>query len=102
MAKKFSDLAQQIKAGWGDDARTVYESASLVFEREVQARAVLGHQLKSARAEHGLTQPALAEATGVHQSEISRIESGAANPTVSTLTKLGAALGLSLQLVPQT
>jgi len=46
-------------------------------------------------------QPALSAVTGVQQSEISRIESGAANPTVATISKLGGALDLKLALTPQ-
>jgi transcriptional regulator with XRE-family HTH domain len=47
-----------------------------------------------------MTQKALEEATGVQQSEISKIERGVANPTRDTLVKLGAAFGQRLAFVP--
>lgn len=39
------------------------------------------------------------EACGVHQSEISRIERGQISPTLDTLTKLAAPLGVRLTIV---
>ncbi|WP_458040551.1 MULTISPECIES: helix-turn-helix domain-containing protein [Bacteria] len=48
-----------------------------------------------------MSQPALSAVTGIQQSEISRIESGAANPTVATISKLADALDLKLSLTPQ-
>ena len=56
-------------------------------------RALIG-----ARLESHLTQEQLAQASGVRQSNISRIESGACSPTVATLQKLAAAMGKKLQI----
>ncbi|GAA2747529.1 helix-turn-helix transcriptional regulator [Terrabacter aerolatus] len=56
----------------------------------------LGEQLASLRKAHHLTQGELASATGIGQSEISRIEQGKANPTQETLSRLGASLGAVL------
>ncbi|MHB8508650.1 MAG: helix-turn-helix domain-containing protein [Candidatus Dormibacteria bacterium] len=41
----------------------------------------------------------MAEATGIHQSEISRIERGVGNPTEDTLARLGRALGARLAFI---
>jgi len=44
------------------------------------------------------TQQQLASASGIHQSEISRIESGHGNPTLKTLGALTGALGVELSI----
>lgn len=54
------------------------------------------------RQESGLTQTALAQASGVQQSEISRIERGHANPTVQTIEQLANAMGMRVAFVPMT
>lgn len=59
----------------------------------------LANQIIGFRRTAGLTQQALAEQTGIGQSEISRIERGVANPTQETLTRLGQALGKRLAFV---
>ncbi|MCW2814194.1 MAG: hypothetical protein JWN84_1649 [Nocardioides sp.] len=56
----------------------------------------LGEQLVALRKAHHLTQGELAAATGVGQSEISRIEQGKANPTMDTLARLGSSLGATV------
>ena len=50
----------------------------------------------SARAKKGYTQKQLSEATGIDQSDISKIERGVANPSISTLNKIAMALGMQL------
>ena len=45
-----------------------------------------------------MTQQQLAAASGIRQSEISRIESGHANPTLKTLSALARALGAELHI----
>ena len=54
------------------------------------------------RQAQGISQRKLAGATGVHQSEISRIERGVGNPTEDTLARLGRALGATLLLCPDS
>ena len=54
--------------------------------------------LIDARKESGLTQKELAAASGVAQSEISKIECGKKNVTIETLEKL--AEGMGRQFVP--
>jgi len=55
---------------------------------ETSARAVA-----YARALAGMTQKELATYSGMDQSDISKIERGIANPSVSTLERIAAALG---------
>lgn len=53
-------------------------------------------QVFLARKEQKLTQHALAKKCGIDQAEISRIERGAASPTVGTMVRVLSALGLRL------
>jgi transcriptional regulator with XRE-family HTH domain len=52
----------------------------------------LGTNLRAARKKLDLTQEQVAERSGVHPTEVSRIEAGKRDPQVSTLRKLAAAL----------
>ncbi|MDF3351999.1 helix-turn-helix transcriptional regulator [Sulfitobacter sp. KE37] len=61
----------------------------------------LAATLKAARERKGLSQRALSARAGVPQSHISKIESGAVNLTVSSLTAIANALDLELALVPR-
>ena len=60
------------------------------FERHV------GKIIKGIRDKAGMTQQQLAEKAGLLQSHVSRIERGEYSPTNKTLTKLAAALGVSI------
>lgn len=51
-------------------------------------------RLARIRKEQGLTQQALAEATGVHVTQIQRYEWGNSQPTLDVLRKLSIALGI--------
>jgi transcriptional regulator with XRE-family HTH domain len=59
----------------------------------------LASQMIQSRREGQLSQRELAKLSGVPQSEISRIETGAGNPTYATITALLRPLGKRLQLV---
>ena len=50
----------------------------------------------AARCSQNVTQEELARRTGIRQSNISRIESGACSPRISTLQKIADALGMKL------
>lgn len=52
----------------------------------------LGSNLKAARTRLGLTQEQVAERSGVHATEVSRIEAGKRDPQVSTLVRLAKAV----------
>lgn len=52
----------------------------------------------AARLESHMTQKELAEKTGIQQSNISRIESGASSPTIDTLARIAAGLGKQLRI----
>ena len=52
----------------------------------------------AARLESKMTQKELAQRTGIRQSNISRIESGASSPTIDTLARIAAGLGKQLKI----
>jgi transcriptional regulator with XRE-family HTH domain len=54
----------------------------------------LGVNLKAARRKLGLTQEEVANRSGVHATEVSRIEAGKRDPQVSTVEKLARAVEL--------
>lgn len=61
-------------------------------ERQIMHAMLEGRQLNH------LTQEQLAEATGINQANISRLENGTANPSLSTLKRLAAGMGMELKL----
>ena len=63
-------------------------------EAEYQMRCAI----IEARIETGMTQQQLAEATGMNQRSISRIEMGNTNPTVRTLGRIARGFGKKLQI----
>lgn len=101
MARSFREVADATAAAWNDDARDLYTAASEYFEFQARAQIELGRQLASLREQNQLSQAALSTLTGVQQAEISRIESGLANPTRDTLLRLGAAFKHKLIFVPE-
>lgn len=56
-----------------------------------------------ARKESGLTQKQLSERTGIAQTDISRLELGNANPSLRTLQRLAAGMGMrvKIEFVPE-
>jgi len=61
--------------------------------RDEEARLHLARALRRAREEVGMTQALLAEASGLKQAMISRLEKADHNPTVATVLKYVTALG---------
>ena len=51
-----------------------------------------------ARKNSGLTQKELSERTGIAQGDISKLESGGANPSLKTLQRLAAAMDMRLRI----
>ena len=54
--------------------------------------------LIDARKESGLTQKQLSERTGIAQADISKLESGNGNPSVKTLQRLAAGMGMRVKI----
>jgi transcriptional regulator with XRE-family HTH domain len=61
----------------------------------VDAVAQLARNLVAARKHHGLTQEQVSERSGVHPTEISRIENGQRDVQISTIFKLAKAFDLT-------
>jgi transcriptional regulator with XRE-family HTH domain len=53
--------------------------------------------LRRQRLAKGLSQEQLAEKTGVHPSEVSRLERAARDPRLSTIVKVARGLGVSAE-----
>ena len=51
-----------------------------------------------ARQASGLTQQQLATRTGINQADISKLENGSANPSLRTLQRLAAGMGMNLKI----
>ena len=81
---------------WDDEldigTETIYEEGWTVKQKAPLPGVLSGNAVMAARARRDLSQKELAELSGIDQSDISKIERGVANPTVSTLEKLATAL----------
>ena len=71
------------------------------FKKEYEAlqpeRAII-QAIIDARQQSGLTQKELSEKTGIAQGDISKLERGNANPSLRTLQRLAAGMGMKLRL----
>ena len=99
MSRSYESLSAELRQGWSDDAARVHDAVSAEFRAEVAARRAIGAAVARARKASGLTQVQLASAASVQQAEVSRIERGHANPTVTTLARIAAATGSRVDLV---
>lgn len=89
---KFVDYVRELEERVTPEERQELDSA--------RARFKLGARVLQHRLAAGLTQQQLASASGIAQSDISRIERGQANPTAETLEALAEPLGVTLDFVP--
>jgi HTH-type transcriptional regulator / antitoxin HipB len=58
----------------------------------------LGDLIKQIRKRKGLTQKELSQRMGISDSAVNKYESGKENPTLHTLRKIAAALGVELEI----
>ncbi|MEV7584372.1 helix-turn-helix transcriptional regulator [Streptomyces erythrochromogenes] len=65
-------------------------------DRVLARRRIIGARIRAARTDAGLTQEALAEAVGIDNKTVHRIEYGTSDPTLSVLLGLADALRVSL------
>lgn len=65
-------------------------------DRDAGEARALGHKLRAARQTEGMTLRELAVATGVSQSLISQVERGVASPSITTLRRFAASLGIPI------
>ena len=64
----------------------------------LQPERALVQAMIDARKRTGLTQKQLAERTGISQSDISKFETGGGNPSLRTLQRLAAGMGMVLHI----
>ena len=87
---------------WNDDldieVETIYEEGKHIRDAKVASNIMVAYIVAKARLETGYSQKQLASLTGIDQSDISKIERGAANPSVSTLDRIAEALGAKLTI----
>ncbi len=55
----------------------------------------IGEAIKKARIQHNLTQEELGEKIGVKRSQICKLENGRCSPTLSTMSRVFRALGIT-------
>lgn len=67
------------------------------YETLQPERAIIQAMI-NARQKSGLTQKELSERTGIAQGDISKLERGNANPSLRTLQRLAAGMGMSLHI----
>ena len=85
---KYSDfLAEQLN---DPDVKAEYDALEPEF-------AIIQAMI-DARKSSGLTQKQLSERTGIAQADISKLESGNANPSLKTLQRLAAGMGMKIKI----
>lgn len=88
MTTTFDDFIKELE----EEAAAEGPEAVAEFEA-LDAHFMVGAQILHRRRQLHLSQLALAQASGVPQAEISRIERGVSNPTVTTIGRIVKALG---------
>lgn len=87
---KLNALRQEMESN--PEFKKAKEELALHFE--------LANAILKARLEKGWSQKQLANAIGTKQANISRIEAGLANPTISIIRKIFLHLGLEIKVIP--
>jgi ribosome-binding protein aMBF1 (putative translation factor) len=73
----------------------LYSLAQVTEDASVTPEERFAANLRRQRLAKGLSQEQLAEKTGVHPSEVSRLERAARDPRLSTIVKVARGLGVS-------
>lgn len=86
---------------WNDDldldAEELWDDGITICTHDVDVAFLLADSLMKMRDQVGLTQKQLAEVTGIYQADISKIERGLGNPSISTLKRLAEGMGVKLK-----
>ena len=80
-------LAEQLK---DSEFRKEYEAMQPEFD--------IIRAMVDARISQNLTQKELAERTGIHQADISKLENGTRNPSINLLKRLADGMGMRLKI----
>lgn len=90
------DVSAELEREFGPKGSDSRKAAEDKAREEYNAQILL-----DARKNAGLTQQELADRIGANKGYISRLERGLTVPTVSTLYRIAAAMGLSVELRPK-
>lgn len=81
---------------WNDEldlsSDGIYSRGEHIAKVDPDIAIIVGQAISEARLEKGLSQRELSKQTGIMQADISKIEQGKGNPTLSTLQKLSKSL----------
>lgn len=87
---------------WNDDldieAEEIWENGTEIGNVTNDILVEMGYNLTVARESAEITQKELAKKTGIDQANISKIERGIANPSLSTLKRLAYGMGMQLKI----
>ncbi len=82
-----------------DFKKKALENSAVRAEYErLAAEYAIKQAVIDARQASGLTQQQLAARTGINQADISKLENGTANPSLRTLQRLAAGMGMNLRI----
>jgi len=87
---------------WNDNldfsTMSIYECGELVGHEETTINQQIGVLITKTREELGITQIELARLSHIDQGDISKIERGLGNPTISKINKLFQSMGKEIKL----
>lgn len=79
------------------DAKEIWANGVLLeFTKKPNAKYLLAYSIQLARMKAGMTQKDLSEKTGIYQADISKVERGLGNPSISTLERLAKGVNMDL------
>ena len=82
---------------WNDEldlsSDGIYNHGKHIGKVDPDIKLMVGQAIAEAREEKGMSQRELSSSSGVMQADISKIEKGKGNPTLTTLQKIAKSLG---------
>lgn len=82
---------------WNDEldlsSDGIYNHGKHIGKVDPDIKLMVGQAIAEAREERGMSQRELSSSSGVMQADISKIEKGKGNPTLTTLQKIAKSLG---------
>ncbi len=85
---------------WNDDldfaSEGIYIKGEHIGKTDPDLKILFGQGIAKSREDLGISQRQLSSSSGVMQAEISKIEQGKGNPTLTTMQKLAKSVGKSL------
>lgn len=91
---KFTPADELIDAVWGKVGTPERDAMEAQLKEDIQAYFV-GEAIKKARLRQNLTQEELGERVGVKRSKICKLENGKSSITLSTMSRVFKALGIT-------